>query len=44
MMKNVPNPGSDDAQKQGCICATLDNYHGWGSDFGKDKFWTVRVI
>lgn len=25
-----PNPGSDRAQEQGCICAVLDNNHGRG--------------
>jgi hypothetical protein len=30
-MKNkIPNPGSDAAQKKGCLCPVLDNYHGDG--------------
>jgi hypothetical protein len=33
-MKKIPNPGSDEAIKKGCICPALDNEHGadW---FGK---------
>jgi len=27
---SVPNPGSDKAVEQGCICAVLDNCHGKG--------------
>ncbi len=26
--QQVPNPGSDAALEQGCICAVLDNCHG----------------
>jgi len=26
----IPNPGSDDAVKQGCTCPVLDNSHGKG--------------
>lgn len=46
--KNTPNPGSDEAIKQGCICAIADNAHGlgipWPRDDGKDpvknpSFW-----
>ena len=30
-MENViPNPGSDEAIKEGCTCPVLDNYHGRG--------------
>jgi hypothetical protein len=29
--KKVPNPGSDEAIKQGCTCPVLDNAHGKGS-------------
>jgi len=25
-----PNPGSDEAIKQGCVCPVLDNAHGRG--------------
>lgn len=28
--ENAPNPGSDDAFEQGCICPVLDNGHGRG--------------
>ncbi len=36
----VPNPGSDEAIKKGCICAVLDNRHGLGAfDFGDGVFW-----
>lgn len=27
---DVPNPGSDEALKQGCSCPVLDNAHGLG--------------
>lgn len=27
-MSKTPNPGSDEALDQGCICATLDNGRG----------------
>lgn len=30
MKNNLPNPGSKEAIKQGCICPTLDNYQGKG--------------
>jgi hypothetical protein len=28
MKKKIPNPGSDAAIKNGCICPVLDNGHG----------------
>ena len=35
-----PNPGSDEAIKQGCRCAVLDNRHGKGAfDFPDGQFW-----
>ena len=36
----VPNPGSDEAIKLGCICPVMDNHHGYGipSDAGP-LFW-----
>lgn len=40
--KKIPNPGSDEAVKQGCTCPVLDNYHGEGIPYGKSKehcFW-----
>lgn len=30
MKNNLPNPGSKEAIKQGCICPTLDNSQGKG--------------
>lgn len=39
-IKKLPNPGSDEAIKQGCCCAVLDNRHGLGAYDGKDgMFW-----
>ena len=41
----VPNPGSDEAIEQGCICPVLDNGHGMGrgkSPDGKTVFWITR--
>ena len=39
----IPNPGSNEAMKKGCLCAVLDNCHGWGSfDFGMGKFWVTE--
>jgi hypothetical protein len=29
-MMDKPNPGSDEAIKQGCTCPVLDNGHGTG--------------
>ncbi len=29
-MTTVPNPGSPEARRLGCICATMDNAHGKG--------------
>lgn len=34
-----PNPGSDEAIEQGCICAVLDNGHG-DEELGRIRgFW-----
>lgn len=40
----VPNPGSDEAVKQGCTCAVLDNAHGKGYTKvdGKPVFWITE--
>ena len=38
---NTPNPGSDEAVKQGCRCAILDNAHGWGYMI-KGQFWVTQ--
>jgi hypothetical protein len=38
----VPNPGSDEAQKQGCECAVYDNNYGTGFQWGGEStpcFW-----
>ena len=32
-----PNPGSDEAIKEGCTCPYLDNNHGKG--IGNGLFW-----
>jgi hypothetical protein len=45
----VPNPGSEEAGKMGCLCPVLDNEHGRGIPYprtdGKNpvefpSFWT----
>lgn len=38
-MKNVPNPGSDEARNRGCICAVLDNNHGKRAPYPPDGWW-----
>ena len=38
----IPNPGSDSAISAGCTCPVLDNHRGWGSVYGKGKFWINR--
>jgi hypothetical protein len=38
----IPNPGTEEAIKQGCICPVIDNHHGRGVLMGKDpkpQFW-----
>lgn len=39
----VPNPGSKEAQEQGCICPVEDNNYGEGFTWGKNGkcFWYV---
>ena len=38
----IPNPGSDKAIEQGCLCAVLDNRHGKGAYDGKEgAFWVT---
>lgn len=43
MSTKKPNPGSDEALKQGCRCPVLDNNHGQGLPPYKGKggnvFW-----
>lgn len=38
---NIPNPGSEEAIKQGCSCPVLDNNHGRGvsQGGGEPLFW-----
>jgi len=38
MKTKVPNPGSDEVIKLGCICPVLDNRHGKGSFWGPNTF------
>lgn len=39
-MSKPPNPGSIEAQRQGCICPVLDNAHGKGFQVkGHTCFW-----
>lgn len=46
-MQGKPNPGSDEAIKQGCICPVMDNAHGKGDaifgmtdpNTGAPRFW-----
>jgi len=35
----VPNPGSQAAVKQGCICAVLDNNRGRRAPWPPDGWW-----
>jgi hypothetical protein len=43
-MKPVPNPGSYDAYKLGCICPQMDNHHGQGipNSRGERLFWITQ--
>jgi hypothetical protein len=34
-----PNPGSDAARAQGCICPVLDNNHGKWAPWPPDGWW-----
>jgi hypothetical protein len=36
----IPNPGSDAARRQGCLCPVMDN--NFGDGLGDGKFWTVQ--
>jgi hypothetical protein len=38
-MIDKPNPGSDEAIKQGCTCPVLDNAHGKGRMLQPGVFW-----
>lgn len=35
----TPNPGSDEARDEGCLCAVLDNNHGRFPPFDPDGWW-----
>jgi hypothetical protein len=41
-MSDVPNPGSDEARKQGCRCAVLDNNRGRRAPFPPDGWWITE--
>lgn len=36
-MREVPNPGSDEALADGCLCPVIDNGHGRGLDVGRPE-------
>lgn len=40
--ETVPNPGSDAAKAQGCLCAVMDNCHGRFAPFPPDG-WYITV-
>jgi hypothetical protein len=44
MSETKPNPGSDEAIKQGCTCAVLDNGHGKGAYGGDLKMPTGEPL
>jgi len=37
-----PNPGSEEARKQGCICPVMDNEHGAGYLGNPDMFVKIE--
>ena len=39
----IPNPGSDEAIEQGCMCPVLDNGHGSDS-LAKDRGGFIIVV
>lgn len=39
----TPNPGSDEALRQGCRCPVLDNGHGRGSSGTDGRTWFVMA-
>jgi hypothetical protein len=41
-MDKTPNPGSDAALAQGCICAVLDNRRGTAAPFPPDGWWITE--
>jgi hypothetical protein len=38
----IPNPGSDEAIADGCICAVLDNNHGLFAPYPDDGWWITE--
>lgn len=38
-MVDTPNPGSDEAVKQGCTCAVMDNNHGRWAPWPNNGWW-----
>lgn len=40
--ENAPNPGSDEALEQGCVCPVLDNGHGRGY-MGQEGVFTMAL-
>lgn len=36
------NPGSEEAIRQGCICAIADNLHGKEAPFPPDGWWITQ--
>jgi hypothetical protein len=38
----IPNPGSDEAIADGCICAILDNNHGLFAPYPDDGWWITE--
>lgn len=40
--ERAPNPGSDEALAQGCICAVLDNDHGRRAPWPPDGWWITE--
>ena len=42
-MKDKPNPGSDAALEQGCVCPRYDNARGAGFMLnGRQVFWIIE--
>jgi hypothetical protein len=41
-MTDKPNPGSDEAINQGCICAVLDNFHGKTPPWAPNGWWITE--
>lgn len=39
MTSEPPNPGSVEAQEQGCTCAVMDNHYGRYAPYPPDGWW-----